>query len=91
MYKSAQGIRRAPALIRFVLRRTGFGGVTLPWAIYLLPERMDDQTLIRHERKHAEQIERLGVLRFYVTYAWQVLRHGYRNAPLEIEAREAEK
>lgn len=84
-------IRPARGLTRFVLRRTGFGGVTLPWAIYLLPEHTDNQTLIRHERKHAEQIERMGVVRFYATYAWQVLRHGYRNAPLEIEAREAEK
>lgn len=81
-------IRPATGLIRFVLRRTGFGGVTLPWAIYLLPERIDDLALIRHERKHAEQIERMGAVRFYATYLYQVLRHGYRNAPLEIEARE---
>lgn len=84
-------IRPATGLIRWALKRTGFAGVTLPWAIYLLPEHVDDQALIRHECKHAEQMERMGVLRFYVTYAWQVLRHGYRDAPLEIEAREAEK
>lgn len=80
-------IRPARGLIRYILRKTGFGGVTLPWAIYLLPERMTDQALIRHERVHAEQIKRMGVLRFYMTYAWQVIRYGYRDAPLEVEAR----
>jgi hypothetical protein len=29
----------------------------------------------------------MGAVRFYLTYLWQVLRYGYRNAPMEIEAR----
>lgn len=81
-------IKPARGLIRYILRKTGFGGVTLPWAIYLLPERMDDAALIRHERVHAEQMERMGVVRFYAAYAWQMMRYGYRDAPLEREARE---
>ena len=32
----------------------------------------------------------MGALGFYITYAWLWLRHGYRNHPLEIEARAAE-
>lgn len=80
-------IRPARGLIRSVLRRTGFSGVTLPWAIYILPELMDNAALIRHEQVHAAQIERMGVARFYVTYLYQVLRYGYRGAPLEVEAR----
>jgi hypothetical protein len=32
----------------------------------------------------------MGVLKWYVLYAWYTLRHGYRNNPLEVDAREAE-
>jgi hypothetical protein len=32
----------------------------------------------------------MGTVRYYATYIWQVLRYGYRNAPMEIEARAAE-
>jgi len=80
-------IRKASGLIAWILRRTGFGGVTLPWSIYILPERIEDKALRMHELIHAEQIERMGVLRFYLVYLYQVIRYGYQNAPLEIEAR----
>ncbi len=78
-------------LIRWVLRRTGFAGVCLaPFGIYILAEYMQDDRLIRHEQAHWRQYERMGVLGFYLTYIWQVLRYSYRNAPMEIEARAAE-
>lgn len=48
---------------------------------------MTDAALIRHERVHAEQIRRMGVLRFYITYIWQWMRYGYHDMPLEKEAR----
>jgi hypothetical protein len=34
------------------------------------------------------QWARMGTVRYYLTYLWQVLRYGYKNAPMEIEARE---
>lgn len=80
-------IRPARGLIGWTLRRTGFGGVTLPWGIYILPERLHEEPLRRHELVHAEQIERHGVVGFYARYAWYTLRYGYQNNPLEIEAR----
>lgn len=46
--------------------------------------------LMRHERKHVEQFQRYGTLGFLVRYLWQCARYGYRNAPLEREARLAE-
>lgn len=79
----------ARGLIKWVLRRTGFGGVTLPWGIYILAERLADRELIAHEQAHARQIELYGLAGFYARYAYQMLRHGYWNAPLEIEARAA--
>ena len=78
----------AKHLIAFVLRRTGFGGVTLPWAIYILPERMDDTELRRHEIVHWEQKRRMGTVKFYFLYLVYWLRYGYKNHPFEIEARE---
>jgi hypothetical protein len=84
-------IRPASGLIGWTLRRTGFAGVTLPWGIYILPERLQDERLIKHEREHARQIEEHGVIGFYARYLWFTLRHGYRNNPLEEKARKAEE
>ena len=78
-------------VVRLFLRRSGFAGVCLaPWGIYILAEHLHSQRLIRHEQQHWRQWERMGTIRYYATYAWQVLRHGYRNAPMEVEARAAE-
>lgn len=83
-------IRPATGLIAFTLRCTGFAGVTLPWGIYILPDRLQDERLRRHELEHARQIDQYGVIGFYARYLWFTLRHGYRNNPLEVQARKAE-
>ena len=83
-------VRQASGLIAWVLRKTGFAGVTLPWAIYILPERWQDEKLRRHEQAHWEQMKTLGVLKFYATYLWYTLRYGYKKSPLEVQARKAE-
>ena len=81
----------ARGLIGWVLRRTGFHGVALaPWGIYILPAAMHSQRLIRHEQAHWRQWQRMGTVRYYATYLWQIVRYGYRNAPMEVEARAAE-
>ena len=81
----------APRLVRWFLRATGYTGITLPpLAIYLLPERMNDDRLRRHEAAHWAQYRRMGAIRFYVTYLWLLARHGYRDHPMEVEARAAE-
>ena len=84
-------IRPARHIIRWFLRTFGFGGVTLPpVGIFILAERIGNERLVRHEQAHWAQYERMGVLGFYLTYFWQVLRYSYYNAPMEIEARAAE-
>ena len=83
-------VRPASGLIAWVLRKTGFAGVTLPWAIYILPERWWDERLHKHEQAHWIQLQNCGVLGFYSRYLWYTLRHGYRNNPMEVQAREAE-
>ena len=80
----------ARGLIGWTLRRTGFAGVCLaPWGIYILPEHLASERLIRHEQQHWRQWQRMGTVRYYATYLWQVARYGYKNAPMEIEARDA--
>lgn len=45
---------------------------------------------VRHELKHVEQYQRLGMIGFLVRYIAYSIRHGYTDNPLEIEARQAE-
>lgn len=59
-------------------------------AIYVLPVRESAHRLLRHERKHLEQIERDGRLLFSIKYLWWLCRYGYWLNPYEIEARAAE-
>ncbi len=83
--------RPARHIIAWTLRRFGFAGVALaPWGIYILPEHLGNQRLIQHERQHWQQYQRMGLLRYYVTYLWGLVRYGYRNHPMELEARAAE-
>lgn len=78
----------AKGIIAWVLRKTGFAGVCLaPWGIYILPEHLSSERLIAHEQVHWRQWVRMGTVKYYATYLWQVIRYGYRNAPMEREAR----
>lgn len=82
-------IATAQHVVRWFLRRFGYGAITAPWqTVYVLPERIKDAGLIRHELIHVEQIQRLGAWHWTAQYLWGLLRHGYRNNPLEVEARE---
>ena len=83
--------RPARHVTRWFLRTFGYGGITLPpFGIFILAERLDEERLVRHEQAHLEQAQRMGIVRWYLTYARLTMRHGYRNNPLEVEAREAE-
>lgn len=83
--------RPAPHMVRWFLRTFGYGGITLPpLGIFILAERINEAPLIRHEQVHWDQWQRMGTLRFYATYLWQLWLHGYDNHPMEHEARAAE-
>jgi hypothetical protein len=78
-------------IIAWTLRRFGFAGVALaPFGIFILAEHLHSQRLIRHEQAHWRQYQRLGLLRYYVTYLWGLVRHGYADHPMEREPRAAE-
>jgi hypothetical protein len=83
--------RPAPHVIRWFLRTFGFGGITLPpWGVFILAERLHQDWLVRHEQRHWLQYEMLGARRFYLLYIWYTIRYGYRNNPMEVEARAVE-
>lgn len=46
--------------------------------------------IFKHEMTHSYQIERMGNLRFYLTFFYYQMRYGYALNPLELEAREAQ-
>jgi hypothetical protein len=77
-----------------VSKRLGFAGpdvdgLTLGHAIYVREAALSDD-LLAHECRHVQQCEAAGSLRaFLAAYLRQVARHGYRQAPFEVDAREA--
>jgi hypothetical protein len=82
-------VKPASGLLLRWMRRTRWAGLALPplgaWVEDISSERM-----VRHERRHLQQAQEVGVLKWYVLYAWYTLRHGYWNNPFEVDAREAE-
>jgi hypothetical protein len=85
-------IRTATGLIAAYMRLCGFYGWTSFWrVIYVMPGHEHNQRLLRHERKHLEQIERDGRILFSIKYLWWLCRYGYYMNPYEIEARKAER
>jgi hypothetical protein len=83
--------RPAPHIIRWFLRTFGFGGITLPpFGIFILAERLHQGWLVRHEQAHWQQAQRMGVVRWAITYLFYNVRYGYWDNPLEVEARAAE-
>jgi hypothetical protein len=50
---------------------------------------MQDHQLIAHEAVHWRQWEQHGTIGYYFGYLYLLLRHGYKNHPWEIEARES--
>lgn len=84
-------MKTAPALIQWFLKLGGFRAVTLPpFGIYAVAGSEGDERLARHEGVHWQQYERMGAVMFYLTYLYQMVRYGYRKAPMEVEARNAE-
>ena len=83
--------RPARHLVRAYLNLVGYDGITLPpFGVFIRAECLADDRLCRHEAAHWAQYQRMGAVRFYLTYLWLMLVHGYKDHPMEIEARAAE-
>ena len=64
--------------------------VTLGRTIIVHPSAELSRRLLQHELAHVRQW-RQQPFTFPLRYVWQHLRHGYRNNPFEVEARDAER
>lgn len=62
-------------------------GLTLGHGIYIVRGRLCDR-LLAHELRHVAQVEAAGSIGAFLSeYISQVVRFGYWNAPLELDAR----
>ncbi len=65
-------------------------GLTLEHSIYIC-ENFRSERLLSHELRHVQQYEHYGSIKqFLREYLSQVLKHGYYDAPLEVDARRHE-
>jgi hypothetical protein len=85
-------IKTANGLILLYMKACGFKGWTSFWnVIYMAPGYEHNVPLLRHERKHIEQMRRDGKLVYLIKYSYWFLRYGYKMNPYEVEARAAEQ
>ena len=76
---------------RFGLPGPDVDGLTLGHAVFIRRSALATE-LLAHECRHVQQCEAAGSLhRFLRAYLRQVARHGYRDAPFEVDARAAAK
>lgn len=73
-----------------------FKGMTIPPFGIFIKKTYKNETnkpgsLIRHERIHWLQYEKLGLFSFYKTYFLEYYNNGYKNNKLEIQARKLSK
>lgn len=81
-------ILEAKGLISWFLYKFNYGGITMPWkTIYIRKDLINEEKLINHEIVHVDQIDRLGWFNWLLKYFYYQIRYGYKNNPLEIEAR----
>lgn len=68
----------------------GMIGLTLGYGI-LVVQGQETRRLLSHEFRHVHQYEQAGsIVAFLPTYLQQIAAFGYRNAPLELDARQHE-
>lgn len=63
---------------------------TLPPLGIVIVEEQISPELLAHEIEHWRQWEQAGTFAYAVDYGLQVLRYGYHEAPMELQARAAE-
>lgn len=67
-------------------------GLTLGYSVLVCPGYGRDVRLLSHEFRHVYQYEQAGsIAAFLPTYLEQIATVGYRNAPLEMDARAYER
>lgn len=60
--------------------------VVIPRRIFLGRRAQPSLRLLAHELVHVEQLERMGMLRYWSSYLVLLMRCGYREHPMELDA-----
>lgn len=82
----------ARGFILWILNVLSMFGWTSIWGkIYIHPNCVGNERLLRHEQCHAMQIQRDGRFVQPLKYLYYTIKFGYRENPYEVEAREAEE
>jgi len=58
-----------------------------PFFIAIEKENKNNKTLIKHEKIHWKQYQKLGTIGYYLSYFYQLGKYGYDKMPMEIEPR----
>ena len=62
-------------------------GMALGYAVLIRHSALGDRRVLRHELRHVAQFEAAGSLsHFLEEYLAQMVLHGYRDAPFEVDA-----
>jgi len=81
-------IKVASGPILWFMNLMGYQGWTSLWGdIYFVAGFEQDPGLVRHERRHLEQMQTNGKLTYMIKYLYWNIRYGYLLNPYEIEAR----
>jgi len=76
-------------LLRLITPRWVRGMTLYPFILFREHKDAVTPILVAHEQHHIEQVRRMGWLKFYALYLWYQMKYGYRDNPLEVEARQA--
>lgn len=79
---------RVPFLLAFPPRGKYAAQVLLPRTVFALTGVELTDAMLRHEAGHIIQIERMGVVRYWLAWVSSWLRMGYERNALEVEAEE---
>lgn len=83
---------KAPTIYYVEWLLFSFRGMTIPpFGIFILKKHKLNKRLVNHELTHWKQYRKLGLILFCVRYFLQMLVFGYKNMPMEIEARHEER
>ena len=83
-------LRSACEQLRFLGADTA--GLTLGYGVYVRRGLSGDRRLLAHELRHVAQYEQRGsIAKYLAEYLPDLLKYGYRDAPLERDAADAER
>lgn len=75
----------------FLFQKLWIGGMVIyPYVLFKRTKEEVTDKIFRHELQHVYQVQRMGWIKFYVSYLWLLMKHGYKKHPYEIEADERE-